>query len=91
MIENAFSAAMTDEEFLSGETRHQKAEQSRKLAMAAGLTKTSEKLKQVWESNPQLFLKDRGGQFSSLSPKDSPRVASTSIISVNDFLPRLGP
>ncbi len=31
-----------------------------------------------------------GGQFSSRRPSESPRVASTSLISVRDFLPRLG-
>jgi hypothetical protein len=42
VIDNEFVAAMTDQDFLLGETRHQKAEQSRKLSMAAGLTKSSQ-------------------------------------------------
>ena len=31
-----------------------------------------------------------GGQFSRRIPRDSPREASTSLISVRDFLPRFG-
>ena len=31
-----------------------------------------------------------GGQFSSFMPSDRPRCASTSLISVSDFLPRFG-
>ena len=31
-----------------------------------------------------------GGQFSSFMPSDRPREASTSLISVSDFLPRFG-
>ena len=31
-----------------------------------------------------------GGQFSSFMPRDRPRWASTSLISVSDFLPRFG-
>ena len=31
-----------------------------------------------------------GGQFSRRIPKDKPREANTSLISVNDFLPKLG-
>jgi len=31
-----------------------------------------------------------GGQFSSFMPSDRPRWASTSLISVSDFLPRFG-
>ena len=31
-----------------------------------------------------------GGQFSRRKPKDKPRDANTSLISVNDFLPKLG-
>src|SRR5690606_23719977 len=31
-----------------------------------------------------------GGQFSSFMPRDRPRCASTSLISVSDFLPRFG-
>jgi hypothetical protein len=55
MLENDFTAAMTSEEFLSGEDRHSDAELSRRLAMAAGLTKSSEELAEAWVDNPELF------------------------------------
>jgi len=42
MLNNDFTAAMTSEELLSGETRYADNEQSRKLAMAAGLTMSSD-------------------------------------------------
>jgi hypothetical protein len=47
---------MTSEEFLAGEIRHTSGEQSRKLAMAAGLTKSRDELKKVWESNPATYM-----------------------------------
>ena len=56
MINNEFSAAMTSEEFLAAETRHVSAEQSRKLAMAAGLTKSSDELKEAWEADPETYM-----------------------------------
>jgi hypothetical protein len=56
MIDNDFTAAMTSEELLSGEARHSSSEQSRRLAMAAGLTKSSDELQQVWEQNPEQYL-----------------------------------
>ena len=56
MINNEFTAAMTNEEFLAGESRHESAEQSRKLAMAIGLTKSSNELKESWEANPERYM-----------------------------------
>lgn len=56
MIDNVLVVAMTDEDFLQGETRHQEAEQSRKLAMAAGLSKSSEEFKQTWVKDPDFCL-----------------------------------
>ena len=35
-------------------------------------------------------LRLEGGQFSKRRPNDRPRVAKTSFISVNDFLPKFG-
>ena len=40
---------MTDQELIDCEARNEKAEQPRKLAMAAGLTKNSDELRQAWE------------------------------------------
>ncbi|NQV69265.1 MAG: hypothetical protein HQ498_04485 [Pseudohongiella sp.] len=51
-----FAASMTEQELLAGESRHQEAEPSRKLAMAAGLLKSSDELKHAWETDPELFL-----------------------------------
>jgi len=45
MISSDFTAAMTDQELRDGEARHAEVEQSRKLAMAAGLTKSSDDLR----------------------------------------------
>ena len=56
MINNDFAAAMTGEEFLAGETRHESAEQSHKLAMAIGLTKSSDDLKENWEASPERYM-----------------------------------
>jgi hypothetical protein len=42
MIDNDFTATMTSEELVLGEARHCDAEPSRRLAMAAGLTKSSQ-------------------------------------------------
>jgi hypothetical protein len=53
MIDSDFTAAMTSEELLLGEARHSDAEPSRRLAMAAGLTKSSDELNKAWEHNPQ--------------------------------------
>jgi len=47
---------MTTEEMQSGEARHAKIEPSRKLAMAAGLTKSSDDLREVWESDKEAYL-----------------------------------
>ncbi|MEZ5491998.1 MAG: hypothetical protein R3F50_17055 [Gammaproteobacteria bacterium] len=51
----SFHAAMTIEELLDGEARHRDIEQSRKLAMAAGLTKSSRQLRDTWEKNPEAY------------------------------------
>ena len=56
MFNNEFTPAMTGEEYLAGETRHAAGGQSRMLAMAAGLTKSSNELKKVWESNSELYM-----------------------------------
>jgi hypothetical protein len=65
MIDNDFTAAMTSEELLFGEARHSSAEQSRRLAMTAGLTKSSNELQQVWEHNPQLYLETLSGAIAA--------------------------
>jgi hypothetical protein len=65
MLENDFTAAMTSEEFLSGEDRHSDAELSRRLAMAAGLTKSSKELANVWGDNPELFLTTLSGAIAA--------------------------
>jgi len=51
-----FTAAMTTKEMEDGETRHGEIELSRKLAMAAGLTKSSDELRKVWDSNQEAYL-----------------------------------
>ena len=56
MIENEFLAAITREAFLAGEARHQEAEQSRKLAMSAGLSKSNSELEEIWDQDPELYL-----------------------------------
>ena len=40
---------------MDGEARHAEIEQSRKMAMAAGLTKSSDQLREVWESDPESY------------------------------------
>ena len=56
MVDNNFTAAMTEEELLFGEARHRSEEPSRRLAMAAGLTKSSDELAQAWQQDPNLYL-----------------------------------
>jgi hypothetical protein len=68
---NEFLAAMTDEDFLAGETRHQEAEPSRKLSMAAGLTKSSEELNQTWKTNPELYLMALKGAISAFEENEN--------------------
>ena len=65
MIDNEFVAAMTEKELLTGEARHREAEPSRRLAMAAGLTKSSDELKQTWEKNPGLYLTTPKGTIAA--------------------------
>ncbi|MEZ5490902.1 MAG: hypothetical protein R3F50_11365 [Gammaproteobacteria bacterium] len=55
MISMNFHASMSNEELLAGENRHLIIEQSRKLAMAAGLTKSSEQLMETWEKDPETY------------------------------------
>ena len=56
MVDNNFTAAMTEEELLFGEARHRSEEPSRRLAMTAGLTKSSEELSRAWEQDPELYM-----------------------------------
>ena len=49
MIESDFLSAMAGNELRNGEARHQEVKQPHKLAMAAGLTKSSDALRQVWD------------------------------------------
>jgi hypothetical protein len=65
MLKNDFTAAMTYEEFLFGEDRHSDAEPSRRLAMAAGLTKSSEGLAEAWKNSPELFLTTLSGAIAA--------------------------
>ena len=53
MTNMSFHAAMTKDELLDGEKRQHTIEQSRKLAMASGLTKSSNQLRDTWEKNPE--------------------------------------
>lgn len=65
MINNDFTAAMSSEELLAGEARHTSTEQSRKLAMAAGLTKSYDELNQAWQQNPSLYLVALSGAIAA--------------------------
>jgi hypothetical protein len=65
MLNNEFSAAMTAEEYLQGEALHSESEPSRKLAMSAGLTNSSEELEKAWEKNPELFLMTLSGAIAA--------------------------
>ena len=56
MISNDFTAAITQEELSAGEARHSATEHSRKLAMTAGLTKSSDELARAWEADPELYM-----------------------------------
>ena len=56
MIENQFEAAMTMKELVEGEDRHNSEEDSRRTAMAAGLTSSSVVLTQAWEKDPELYI-----------------------------------
>ena len=67
MLENDFEAAMSSEELLAGETRHAPGEQSRRLAMAAALTKSSDELKLAWEVDPDLYLTTLKGAIAAHS------------------------
>jgi hypothetical protein len=71
VIDNEFIAAMTDEDFLAGEIRHQESESSRKLSMAAGLTKSSEQLKQTRNKNPELYLMALKGAIAAFEDNEN--------------------
>ena len=51
-----FAAAMTEDQYSAGEARYQATEPSRKLAMVAGLTRSSDELQKVWESDEKTYL-----------------------------------
>lgn len=55
MIISEFQGAMTNEELLDGEIRHNGIEQSRKLVMAVGLTRSSHQLRSTWEKDPKTY------------------------------------
>lgn len=61
MISSNFAATMTDDELKDGEANHQKVEPSPKMAMAAGLTKSSDELKRIWENERDAYLTLLGG------------------------------
>jgi hypothetical protein len=65
MLNNDFTAALTSSDLLSGEARHTDIEQSRKLAMAAGLTKSSEELQWAWEKDRSLYLTTLSGAIAA--------------------------
>jgi len=65
MLNNDFTAAMTSEELLSGETRYADNEQSRKLAMAAGLTRSSDELQRAWQQDRSLYLTTLRGAIAA--------------------------
>lgn len=56
MLDSSFTAAITSSDLLAGEARHSDIEPSRKLAMTAGLTKSSEELARAWQSDPELYM-----------------------------------
>jgi hypothetical protein len=65
MLDNHFEAAMSLEDLLIGEARHADGEQSRKLAMAAGLTKSSEELQRAWQDDHGLYLTALSGAIAA--------------------------
>ena len=70
MISSEFPADMTEKELLDGEDHHQAAEQSRKLSMATGLTKSSDELRRAWEKDPELFLATLSGAVAAYRQND---------------------
>lgn len=56
MITNTFTAAMTEEELIIGEARHQEGEKSKRLVMAAGLTNSNEELSLALEKDEELYM-----------------------------------
>lgn len=64
MIDSDFTAAMTTSDLQAGKALHSDAEPSRKLAMAAGLTKSSEELARSWEAESELYVATLKGAIS---------------------------
>ena len=62
---NSFTAAMSIAALQRGETRHIGTETSRKLAMAAGLTKSSDELSEAWEADPAIYLTTLKGAIAA--------------------------
>lgn len=56
MIDNQFEASMTMKELVEGEIRHNSEEESRRVAMAAGLARSSAVLTQAWGHDPELYI-----------------------------------
>ena len=56
MITNDFTPTMSLEELQAGEERHTATIPSRRLAMTAGLTKSSKELAEAWDKNGELYL-----------------------------------
>ena len=55
MNELEFEPAMTQKELLDGEKLHLEIEETRKLVMAAGLTKSSVELEESWDIDPETY------------------------------------
>ena len=71
MVDNNFTAAMTEKELLLGEARHRSEEPSRRLAMAAGLTNSSKELSRAWEQDPELYLVALSGAIAAYEENKS--------------------
>ena len=71
MITNNFTAAMTQEELLTGEAHHEEGEQSRRSAMAAGLTKSSDELSRAWEQDSKLYITTLKGAIAAYEENKS--------------------
>jgi len=70
-MDNNFTAAMTKEELLTGEARHSSEEPSRRLAMAAGLTKSSKELLRAWKKDPELYITTLRGAIAAYEENKS--------------------
>lgn len=51
MLTSSFQPALTEAELLEGEKRYCQEQSSRRLAMAAGLTKGSDELAEAWQQD----------------------------------------